>query len=194
MLKDGRFERFLPGPTAAGSEGTKYQAGGVLLEKRGLANVSKDDSSVFWRALPAPDASSDATDAERTDRLEHSESARRNRPMGVSAVKSRVHAYAWSNTPYIGPRRYCSPRHRVSLNSRNEGSKCVSRTWRALSGAPYPCSRMHSASFSHRSYATPAAVERCEGGARQPHAQGVYQYKEAPGFRTASPGSRLDNC
>jgi len=29
-----------------------------------------------------------------------------------------------------GPGRYCSPRHRKSFNSRNEGSKCVSTTWR----------------------------------------------------------------
>ncbi len=31
----------------------------------------------------------------------------------------------------VGPGGYCSPRHRVPLNSRNEGSKCVSMARRA---------------------------------------------------------------
>ena len=26
---------------------------------------------------------------------------------------------------YLGPDRGCSPRHRMSINSRNEGSKCI---------------------------------------------------------------------
>ena len=28
-------------------------------------------------------------------------------------------------TPVVGPGRYCSPRHRMSSDSRNDGSKCV---------------------------------------------------------------------
>jgi len=31
-----------------------------------------------------------------------------------------------------GPARYCSPRHRKPFESRNEGSQCVSMTWRAI--------------------------------------------------------------
>jgi hypothetical protein len=57
--------------------------------------------------------------------------------MGVSAVKSRVHAYAWSNTPCIEPGRYCSPRHsKVSRDSKRRGCKVrvedvAGTVWRA---------------------------------------------------------------
>jgi len=34
-----------------------------------------------------------------------------------------------------GPPKYCLPRHRMPVNSRNEGSKCVSITWRAMGRA-----------------------------------------------------------
>ena len=33
--------------------------------------------------------------------------------------------------------RYCQPRHRMALNSRNQGPKCVSTMWRKLSARPY---------------------------------------------------------
>jgi len=36
----------------------------------------------------------------------------------------------------VGPARYCSPHHRMPLNSRNEGSKCVSIMWQATSSRP----------------------------------------------------------
>jgi len=44
----------------------------------------------------------------------------------------RVHDVAGN-----GSGRYCSPRHGMPWNSRNEGSKCVSVTWRATSARPY---------------------------------------------------------
>ena len=37
----------------------------------------------------------------------------------------------------VGPGGYCSPRHRTTVNSRNEGYKRVLTTWRAISGRPY---------------------------------------------------------
>ena len=39
-------------------------------------------------------------------------------------------------SPEVGPARCCSPRHRMPFSSRNEGLKCVSMTWRAISGRP----------------------------------------------------------
>ena len=38
----------------------------------------------------------------------------------------------------VGPGMYCdrSPRHRMPSNSRNDGSRCVSMTWRAMCGCP----------------------------------------------------------
>jgi len=35
------------------------------------------------------------------------------------------------------PGRCCSPRHRIAFNSREEGYKCVSMMWRAISAKPY---------------------------------------------------------
>ena len=40
--------------------------------------------------------------------------------------------------PVLGPGRYCSPRHRMPSNSRNEGSQCVSMTWRGIFACPWP--------------------------------------------------------
>ena len=36
-----------------------------------------------------------------------------------------------------GADRYCSPRHVTPFNSINEGSRCVSMTWRATFARPY---------------------------------------------------------
>ena len=36
-----------------------------------------------------------------------------------------------------GPGRQCSPRHRMTFNSINEGSQCVTITWRVRSGGPW---------------------------------------------------------
>ena len=39
-------------------------------------------------------------------------------------------------SPAVRPAGYCSPRHRIPFQSRNEGTKCVSMWWRAISGRP----------------------------------------------------------
>ena len=36
-----------------------------------------------------------------------------------------------------GPYMHCSPRHRMTFNSRNEGTQCGSMTWRAMSARLY---------------------------------------------------------
>jgi adenosine 3'-phospho 5'-phosphosulfate transporter B3 len=36
----------------------------------------------------------------------------------------------------VGPRTYCPPRHRTPSKSRNDGSKCLSRTCRLMSARP----------------------------------------------------------
>jgi len=35
------------------------------------------------------------------------------------------------------PGSHCSPRHRTPFDLRTEGSKCMSMTWRAISGSPH---------------------------------------------------------
>ena len=35
-----------------------------------------------------------------------------------------------------GPGRRCTPRHSMTYNSRSEGSKCVSMTWRPITARP----------------------------------------------------------
>jgi hypothetical protein len=37
----------------------------------------------------------------------------------------------------VGSAKYCSPRHRMPYRSINNGSKCVSMMWQAISGRPY---------------------------------------------------------
>ena len=48
------------------------------------------------------------------------------------------HVARLQGLPKVGHGRHCSPRHGMQSNSRNEGSKCVSMTWRASSSRPYP--------------------------------------------------------
>jgi len=51
-------------------------------------------------------------------------------PFCFAAGLALAAAGAMASGLAVGPDRYCSPRHRMTFNSRNEGSKCVSMTWR----------------------------------------------------------------
>ena len=120
-------------------------------------------TSVASDASPAPLASRLATEADNTERLLHNASVKRMRPMGLSATKSRAHAYARSNTS---------------------------------------CSRMHNASFSHRSYATRStssfaslsfkpATSTCSLGAKAPSRWGVSRSLSLRGISNSiAPGEK----
>jgi hypothetical protein len=61
----------------------------------------------------------------------------------------------------VGPGRHYSPHYRMSFESRNEGSKCESMTWRATSARPYAVVTRRAAVLAPVSMAGPAkALER----------------------------------
>ena len=85
-------------------------------------------TSVASAASPAPEASSEATEAESTERLLQSASVMRMRPMGLSAAKSRAHAYARSNTS-------CSNTHSASFSHKSY-AVCSTRSFASASLMP----------------------------------------------------------
>ena len=117
-------------------------------------SASRWDASVSAAVLasPAPEARRDETEAVSTERLLHRLSVRRMRPMGLSAVKSRTHAYAWSKTS-------CSRMQRASFSQRSYATRST-RSLASPSLMPATSMRSRGASAPSRWGFSSSARER----------------------------------
>jgi len=78
----------------------------------------------------------------RNRRLDHARHRTTWMHRGLTGDEQREEVVAQLRGGHLlarGPGRYCSstPRQMMLFNSRHEGYKCVSMTWRAISGRPY---------------------------------------------------------